>query len=902
MSIRTGVRRWFRLDVLRRDLREAEVDEEIRQHLVLRAEHLVRHGWPERTAFDEALRRFGPRKESRDRLLIAAHHREARMRTIERFDAIWHDFSYSLRQLRRSPALGVAVAATFALGIGAHATMFGIVDRLLLRAPAHIAAPHEMGRIDRVLQRRGQLLPQPHSYPAYVDLRDNLPAFSSVAMYSRPRQVSLGLGPDARGIRHLLVSGNYFQTLGTRMALGRPILPEDDVLPTGTNVVVIGYGLWQSEFGADPGVVGRSITLAGRPFTVVGVTPQNFVGVGSEPVDVWMPVSAASGLHFASEWATTRSAAWLNVVGRLRPGHSVATASAQATAALRAGNSADRGRADTTTRAAVHSILPEGQSAITAEKRVAILLAGVSLLVLLIASANVANLLLSRALSRRREIAVRLALGISRARLVRQLMTETVVLALIGGAAGVAVVYWGSGVIQRVLLSDYAWPASPVDGRVLAFMLLVTLSCALLSGLIPALQASAPDMSGALKEQSHQAGQSRAATRAALLITQGAFSLVLVVGTGLFVRSLDHVDDVDLGLDADRLIVGSIDLRSVGIDSSAVDSYYQDAVARAALVTGIAGVTFASAPPMGDWTIRGQLSVPGRDSAPDLERGPLFHSVAPGYFSVVGTRLLRGRDFVDSDAAPGAEPVVILNEHSAARLWPGVDALGKCVSLNDGPCARVIAIVANTHINSAREAAIPAQVYVPFGTPHSEPRAYYLIARREVTGNAAELIEPLRHAMQSVRPQLPHAEVEPMLARLDNELRPWRMGATIFGAFGAVALLLSALGLYAVVAYTVAQRTHELGVRIALGARAGQITFLVLTQGMRTALAGVILGTGIVLLTGRFIEPMLFQVSARDPLVIGSAVLVLLGASLLANLIPAHRATRANPMTALQAD
>ena len=903
--VRPGIRRLFRLAVRRPARAAAEMDDEIHFHLEMRAAQLTARGWTPDAARAEADRMFGPLPEMRRDLQAAARRREEILTMSERLDAVRHDVAYALRQIRRAPGLAAAVIATFALGIGANATMFGIIDRLLLRPPAHVVAPEQLYRVELLVRWDGEEhANSSFSYPGFVDVRDRVPAFAGVAMHTYPNPVSLGLGGDARKVDGVMVSGSYFGTLGVRAAIGRAIDPGDDILPDGSRVAVIGYGLWQREFVGDPGVVGREIELAGRRFAIIGVAPKGFVGTGSKGVDVWIPVSAAEGLRFAgANWAKDRGSSWMSVVARLRSDVSPDVAASQLTAAYRAGREADGAKVDTTTRGRLTSVLPSKQRTLSAERKVAALLGGVSVLVLLIACANVANLLLVRAFARRREVAVRLALGIPRSRLMRQLLTEAAVLALAGGLAALAVVHWGSALVQKVLLSDFAWPDAPIDGRVLAFTAAATIAVGLVTGLVPALQGSAPDLSRTLKEGGRGTGVARSRTRTLLLLVQAAVSVILLVGTGLFVRSLRSVHGVELGVDVNRLVIGAIDLRSVGIDTAAADDYFRQLREAAAKIRGVSAVTVAEAPPFSDWSMGIGLKVPGRDSVPDFDDGPYKHVVMPEYFATVGTRILRGRGFEDADTRPGAPPVAIINERVARRLWPGENAVGQCVQTGekDSPCFEIVGVAQDTHRGSIVDDDDVAQVYLPLGRGPSSPRARFLIVR-PADADPDVLIEPVRRVMQTVIPGLPYANVRPMRSSLATELRPWELGATMFAAFGLIALVLSSLGLYSVVAYTVAQRMHEMGVRVALGARSRDIRALVLRQGLRVAALGAAAGTIAALAAGTFIEPLLFRISARDPLVYGGVVVLLLTVATVASLVPARRATRADPLVALRAE
>jgi predicted permease len=903
--LRPRVRRLFRLAVRRPERAVAEMDDEIRFHIDMRVAQLVARGWTTDAARGEALRLFGPFTEMRDSLHAAARRREEILTMSDKFDALRHDVEYALRQIARAPGLAVAVIATFALGIGANATMFGIIDRLLLRPPAHVRAPEELERVEMNLKWSGEeYTSSGFSYPSYIDFRDRVPGFASVAMQTYSNPISLGLGPDARKINGILVSGTYFRTLGTSTAVGRPILPADDVPPNGSPVVVIGNGLWQREFGGDRGVIGKPISLAKRDFTIIGVAPKGFVGTGSKPIDVWIPVTAAEGLRFAGKnWASDRTSTWLSVVGRAKPGTSAAVLGAQVSSAYRAGEIAGGRKVDSTARGQVTSVLPSRQRKLSPERRVAALLGGVSVLVLLIACANVANLLLVRAFSRRREIAVRLALGISRPRLVRQLVTESVVLALAGGLAALALVHWGSALVQNVLLGDFAWPDSPIDGRVLAFTALATLAVGLVTGLVPALQGSDPHLSSTLREGTRGAGLSRSRTRAALLLVQAAVSVILLIGTGLFVRSLRNVHGVRLGLDVDRLLIATIDLRSVGIDSSAADDYFDRARDAASQIPGVAAVTVGDATPFGDWSMGTDISVPGRDSLAKHNESPIQSFVQSNYFSTVGTRIVAGRAFVAADAGTAAPRVVIVNEAIAKWLWPAQTALGHCIRMGKktDPCAEIVGIAENTHRSSIAQNDDPLQIYVPLAHVTSTARARVLVVRP--TGlDPDALVDAVRRVMQTAVAGVPFANVRPMRSALDDELRPWELGATMFAAFGFIALVLSSLGLYSVVAYTVAQRMHEMGVRVALGAQSNDIRRLVLAQGLRIAALGVAGGTIIALVSGKFVAPMLFQTSPKDPVVFGSVIVLLLAVATIASLVPARRAMRADPLVALRAE
>jgi predicted permease len=438
---------------------------------------------------------------------------------------------------------------------------------------------------------------------------------------------------------------------------------------------------------------------------------------------------------------------------------------------------------------------------------------------------------------------------------------------------------------------------------VFAFTTLTTVAVGLLTGLIPAFQGSDPHLARTLREGTRGSGLSRSRTRAVLLLIQAAVSVILLVGTGLFVRSLRNVNRVELGVDVNRLVTATIDLRSVGIDSTAADDYFDRASEAASKIPGVAAVTAADAPPFGGWSLGTSISVPGRDSLPATDESPVQSFVQPNYFSTVGTRIVAGRAFTDADANAGAAPVVIVNRAIANWLWPRASAVGRCVRVGGKtePCSEIVGVAETTHRGSIVERGDPLQLYLPLKHATSDARARVLIVRP--TGTAPDgLAEPVRRVMQQVVAGVPFANVRPMRSFLDGELRPWELGATMFAAFGAIALVLSSLGLYSVVAYTVAQRMHELGVRVALGAQTGDIRRLVLTQGLRIAALGVVAGALIALASGRFIAPMLFQTSTKDPVIFAAVIALLLLVATVASLVPARRAVRANPLVALRAE
>ena len=896
-------RRIFRF-ALRRWRIADETDDEIRFHLERRIERLISLGWTHDAATREALRRFGPYDHARTELIAAAERREEHLTMLERLDAIRHDVSYAIRQIRRSPAFTAAVVGSFALGIGANAAMFGIIDRLLLRPPAHVVDPEHIVEIGEMRHYAGEeYRSASFSYPAFKDYRDRIPAFASIATASYPRDMDLGRGAQARKIQGMLVSGSYFALTGARPALGRFFLPEEDREPNGAPVAVIGYGFWRREFDGESRALGATLDIGTQRYTIVGVAPRGFSGLQPAPVDVFIPITAGGTMRFGGEeWATTRGSIWLSIYARLRPTATLAQAEARGTA-LRRYIEMDGGNpVDSTMRTSLRPILSRDEKTPSAEVRVSKLLVGVSALVLLIACANVASLLVARALRRRREIAVRLALGIGRARLMTQLIVESVVLALLGGIGALLVVRWGGALVRNALLGNYAWDDGAVDGRVLVYAGAIALASGLLAGIVPALGASSSDLTRALKEGAREGSLHRSRVRNALLLAQTALAVVLLIGTGLFVRSLRNVNAVELGMDTNRVLVATMDLGAAGFAPTEGQSIFATMARRARSVSGIANAAIGGALPFNS-SYATYLRVPGVDSLPSVsDGGPYVNAVTPEFFSTLGIHILRGRPITAADAATHAR-VMVVSESMGRIIWKGRDPIGQCVGFDADslPCTTVVGIAENTHRQGIVEKSEVLQYYVQlqFAPEFMRNRILFI---RPAGGDPSHWVEPLRRILQTAAPSLPYADVRPMNTLLAREMRPWRLGATMFAVFGALALVLTALGLYSVVAYGVAQRTHELGVRIALGAGQSSILRLIVRRGVALAITGTLIGMAIAFASGRLVAPLLFEVSAHDAFTFVVVAVVLVAVSILASVVPAVRASRVDPVVALRAE
>jgi predicted permease len=644
--------------------------------------------------------------------------------------------------------------------------------------------------------------------------------------------------------------------------------------------------------------------INGRTFEVIGVAPAGFTGVDLDRVAAWIPLSAAAEGIGGPEWYREWNMRWVQVLGRLRPGVAIPQASADATLA-HAQALAARPNAPATTngepRAIFGPLLRERGPRQTESAKVATWLAGVSFIVLLIACANVANLLLARAMRRRREIAVRLALGVGRARLVGQLMTESLVLAALGGVAALLLAQWGGGLLRAVLLPDVAWVGGLGDARMVGFTATAVVLSGVLSGLAPVLQATRSDLAGALKAGTREGSYQRSRLRTTLLVAQAALSVVLLVGAGLFVRSLRNVRSLDLGYSADRVLFVDVDMRGLGYTPAEEVGLYERLHERLRTLPGVERASLAASTPFYS-SIVPDMIIPPWDSLPTLPSGgPYLNAVSHDYFAVMGTRIARGRGFTEEDRL-GAPRVAIVSETMARVMWPGQDALGKCIKLSDSattPCSEVVGIAPDGHWRDIRRE--PAmQLYVPLEQKQwtGNLRALFLRPR----GDRAVVAQQVRREVQAEAPKLPFVDVRLLQDLVDPEVRPWQLGATMFGVFGGLALLLAAVGLYGTIAYTVTQRTHELGVRVALGAQSTDVIRLVVGQGVRIAVVGIALGAGIALAGGRAVRALLFDISPNDVTVFATVTVVLLLVSVAASLIPAWRAARVDPNIALRAD
>lgn len=829
------------------------------------------------------------------RLVVAVRNRRQRAPVTARFERLRTDLAYATRQLRRAPGFTITVLLAFGLGIGANATMFAIVDQLLLRPPAHVSAPTELVTLAAGTEQDG-FGQRALNYPVFAAIRARSTGFSEVAA-AASISVPFGRGDHAANLDGLLVSASYFSLLGVVPERGRFFRDDEDVPPMGAAVAVISHAFWQRQFSGRAEALGATLQLGDRQFTIVGIAPRDFTGIEYAAPDVWLPLSSGGSMQFLGKrWMTQSIVTWLRIYARRRPGVPLANAATDAMRVAReAAPDAFFTQSGWTFRA--RPIMAARGEEHGASTTVAVLLGAMSLIVLLIACANVANLLLARGIRRRREIALRLALGVTRRRLVQQLLTESVLLAALGGLAAIAIAHWGSLLAERLLLGDLALTADVLDLRVLAFIAIVALIVGLFTGLVPARQASHSEMFSTISASAVRSGTRQTRGQRALLAVQAALSFVLLLGAGLFGRSLLAIRGMNMGVDIDRVFVASMNLRSIGRPASETDAVFAHALEQLTGAQGIASAAVSATVPFGP-TYGTEVGVMARDSVHHYSA--VYNVVTPNYFRTLGTSLLAGRDFSDADRE-GTPRVVIIDQRLAARAWGHDNPVGRCVRVGSDslPCATVIGIVENVRRQSIFEDSTRF-VYLPFAQARAWISERFIVAR--AGGDPAIVAETIRHGMQTAAPQLPFADVRLVKDQpiVRHETLPFRLGATMLGVFGGLALLLAALGVYGVISYDVGQRTREMGVRMALGARAADVVALVLRDGLRMVAVGVVLGAAGAFAGSSILRPLLYATSPNDPVVLMAVSCVLLVVATVACLVPAHRATRVDINAAIR--
>jgi len=886
------------LDWLRRDRLDAELADELRFHRDQIARDERARGAREEEAAHAAHRRLGNptsvREIARDRW------------SIPWLDHLQQDVRYALRGLRREPGFAAAVILTLGLGIGANAAMFNVIDQLMFRPVAYLRDPGHVHRVYLRLPGTLRLLTsESFPYTRYLDLARWTTSFSQNAAFF-PTVVAVGSGKASRERPIAAVSASYFDFFDTRPTLGRYFTAAEDTTPSGANVAVLSHAFWTADLGSRD-VLGESIQIDNIVCTIIGVASPGFTGVaeGSPPV-AFLPITTfgahqpgGSSVGYWQRYVWD----WTEMIVRRKPGVSIEQANADLTQAFIRSRAAARAihsfmkRTETERPVAVAGALKTAAGPYPGlEARTLVWVMGVAVAVLLIACANIANLFLARALRRQREIAVRLALGITSRRLLAQSLTESLVLSLAGCMTGLAIAQWGGAALRQLFLPSTGVVGVAADSRTLGVAVSAALVAGLLTGFSPLLLARGADIAKTLKAGVREGTNQRPKMRATLLVVQVMLSAVLLVGAGLFVRSLDRLRDVRLGFDVDPVLLVQWHRRGEAMTMEERVPLRQRVLEAATAIPGVTHAAWASNIPL-HGTSTMALYVPGIDSVARLGRFT-YQTAGADYFATVGTRILRGRGFTAADRL-GAPTVAVVSASMARVLWPGQDALGKCMRLNADtvPCTSVVGVAEDAVHDPLADQ--PLRYYLPMDQFPTEGGSYLVL---RLKGSPAEMAEGVRRALQVVMPGQQYVTTQPMSDLLDAQRRSWRAGATMFVAFGFLALVVAAVGLYGVIAYDVGQRMHELGVRIALGARGADVVRLVVARGVRLAVGGVAVGSALAIAASRWIEPLLFRQSATDPVVFGSVGAVLVAVAVVACSAPAARAVRADPNTVLRAD
>src|SRR5438876_3568053 len=858
------------------------------------------------------------------------------------------DFKFAFRQLFKAPAFTVAAATVLALGIGANTAVFSLVNTLCSAPPAY-AKPHEMVQLFSQDKKDPKKF-RGFSYPTYLDIREQNTVFSD-AMSFNLAMIGLGQKGDTRRAFAAIVSSNYFSVLGVPLAQGRAFLPEEETPGRNTAVAIVSYGYWQKH-DLDPRVLGSQLLVNGRPFTIVGITPKGFVGTMQVlSPKVWLPMSVYDQVanDFEAENKSKiddRKGTQLRVMGRLKPGMTAAAAKPALeglAANLEKAYPVEQKDQTFLTAPVSRNSVSNNPTAESGIKLIAPLLLGMAVVVLLVACLNLANMLLARGTARRKEIAIRLALGGSRWRIVRQLLTEGFALAVLGGVGGLILGLWSSdllvGSMRKLMPLDIVWLTGPnpaILAATFGFCLLGTIMFAL----GPALKISRSAVVADLKEHAGEDVVRRRwkfLPRHPLVVVQIAFSLALITAAALFIRGAGKAASVDTGLRPGASYIVEVDASLAGYKPKRAQNLYRTLNERLAALAGVEHASIASIVPFGIFELSWKVQRAGLRLAPDAKPATAaegfafeaaWNSVGADYFSTVGLPVIRGRAFTEAEATQPGPKVAIIDEVLAKRLWPDGDALGQRLQYagGNGPSAQggdtntgrsadvseeekrgetveIVGIVpATRHALFEKETA--GGIYLPFARGFQNDVSFFVRFRSLASGNAATTANLLRRTVLDVDPSISILSLRTFAQHLDSNLDLWlvRAGAALFSIFGALALGLAVVGLYGVKAYSVARRTREIGIRMALGAQAGAVLRMIMGEGAIMLVSGVALGLLLAMATAKILSGILYGVGALDPIAFTVAPLVLTIAALIATWLPARRATQVDPVQALRAE
>ena len=916
------MRRVFRMPFGRGHIAR-DVDDELAFHLEMRAQRLVAGGMPPEAARREALRQFGDIGVVRDDCVIMDEQRERAISRADVFGDLQQDMVYALRTLRRNAGFTAVIVGALALGIGANTAIFSLIDAVVVRglpvkSPQQLVAVGDPSRVSSLSQGspRTDLI----SYPLYRDIRANNRSFSDVLASGRTGRLDVRMDGTKRELEHprgRFVSGNYFSVLGVPAFAGRVFDGSEDRVLGGSPVAVISHAYWTRRFHDDASAVGQTIVVDDNRITIIGVAPPSFTGevVGASP-DIWLPLSMHDALNPHQRILDDRVTSWLLLLGRLSPGVTLTQAQHDLASLITHTIVATAKPADARAFVARKDRIYIGPGAkgfsrvrATFQAPLFTLMIGVGLLLFIIC-ANVANLLLARGIARGREMAVRLALGADRTRLVRQLLTESVVLALLGTLTGLLVAWWGSHAL--LLVAADGAPVIPLDlgfdTRVMGFTVAVSFVAVGLFGLLPALRGSRVELATAMRAGAPSVAGSalgnrgqRAPLGKLLIVGQVALSVVLLVGAAMLAHSLRNVEGTDVGLDRDHLLVLDVDVTARGYEGTRLANLAHVLRDRIAALPGVSAVAFSENGIFSGTESETTLELPGFTMRTADDSLVAYDQVGAGYAAAIGARVVEGRDVETHDEGrPGR--VALVNQSFARFYFPGAAAVGKFFRTQDSLAIQIIGVVGDIR-DHALEGAQKRRVYFPYA--HSDTSLGLPGALRfeiRTFGEPSASVQPVRAAVVAVDPSLPIDGLDPLSVLMRQSIREERLVARLATAFGAFALLFASIGLYGVMTYAITRRTGEIGLRAALGAQRHDVLGMVLSDAVRLVGAGIFVGLPLAFTAARMLGTQLHDVAAVDPLSIGVALGVLLASAVVAALVPALRASRVSPIVALRAE
>jgi len=916
------MRRVFRIPFTRGHIAR-EVDDELSFHIEMRMQRLIAAGWSVDAARAEALRQFGDVAHVRDDCVTMDQQRERAMSRVNLVGELQQDIVYAIRTLRRNAGFTAVIVAALALGIGANTAIFTLIDAVIVRSlavshPEQLVAIGDPSRVSSMSQ--GSPRTDLMSVPLFNDIRKNAHSLRGVLASGTAGRLDARVGESGSELEHprgRFVSANYFQLLGVRASRGRVFDGSEDERAPGSPVATISYGYWTRRFHNDPSVIGKAITLQDTKITIIGVAREDFIGeiVGAR-TDIWLPLSMHDALFPNLKILDDRATSWLLLLGRLAPSVTVEQARAELIPLI--------------SQSIVANAKPAAAKAFTAgEKKWYVgsgakgfsrvranfqaplftLMIGVGLLLCIIC-ANVANLLLARAIARGREMAVRLALGAARNRLVRQLLTESVVLAGLGATVGLLVAWWGSHALLVLAGDGSAIPVSlALDTRVLLFTLLVSCLAVTLFGLVPALRASRVELASTMRSSATSLAGSalghrgqRAPLGKLLIAGQVALSVVLLVGAAMLVRSLRNLQSVELGLDRDHLLIVDLDINARGYTGERLVSLVHTLHDRIGQVPGVSSVTYSVNGIFSGTESNTSIQVPGFVARTPEDSLIAYDQIGPDYARGIGGKIIQGRDFSATDESRYPSGIAILNEAAAKFYFPNENPIGRFVRFDDSISMQVVGVMANTRDHDL--VSVPdRRIYFPYfstDTVLTTPGALRLEVLTR--GEPAAVVQQVRKAVVAVDPSLPIDGADPLTKLMRYSIAEERLVARLATSFGVLALLLAGIGLYGVMTYAITRRTGEIGLRAALGAKRSDVIGMVLLDALRLVGAGMVAGLVLALVSTRLLRAQLHGVGAVDPMSIGAAIVVLGMSALVAVLIPALRASRVSPIVALRAE